>query len=768
MSSFALGLKALRRLCEEQNASKWYGLKLRKELFKPSEVAVFEYVQNHVVKHHALPQLATLLKAFPQELTEVECPEPGSYYVEKVENRFYHETITNANVSAATILKNNQDDHEAAVGVLKTALNVIAEQQYRQKILNVNTELAAMVMSEYHNHFGASDACYFGWPYLDNIAGGVIAGDVISFIGRPAQGKAQPLDSLVLGVKGFKRMGDIQVGDDLASVDGLPSKVTGVFPQGIKPVYRLTFIDGRTAESSDEHLWEVMYRDWDAPQILTTLQLIAKLKHKRYRRRLSIRYFSGEWGVETPFALSPYLLGALLGDGCFRSNSPTFSTEDPQIVARLQRELQGLGCYLEYVDRCNWRIVNCRSTDYNKRTVLNPLKIELQALGLWGKYSQEKTIPEQYMTASAHQRWELLRGLMDTDGTAGKDGQATFCSTSRLMAEQVCTLVQGLGGKASIGIKKTSSLDAYIVGIVINARSRLFSLDRKKARVSHERTTHKQTRLTLDRIEYIGDKECQCIAVDHPEHLYITDNFVVTHNTFQMLYSALHNWREKQKNVLFVSMEMSLLPIGQRIAAMYAHTGMTQLKTHSYANMGPGSPYKKFVSGLQAIKGEKGSLYVVDGNLAASVDDLFALADLLSCEAVWIDGAYLLRHRNGKLDRNQRATENVELLKHKATDDGKKVFCSWQFNREATKKQKKGGDSGDLEDIGNSDAIGQISSIVLGLFQHDGVETMIKRRIKVLKGRSGEVGEFEIYWNFSSMDFSQVETHGEVKELAHI
>jgi len=86
------------------------------------------------------------------------------------------------------------------------------------------------------------------------------------------------------------------------------------------------------------------------------------------------------------------------------------------------------------------------------------------------------------------------------------------------------------------------------------------------------------------------------------------------------------------------------------------------------------------------------------------------------------------------------------------------AFCSWQFNREATKKAKKGGgDHGDLEDIGYSDAIGQISSIALSLFQEDGIETMKRRKIQVMKGRNGEVGQFSIAWDFVQMSFQQVD-----------
>ncbi len=83
-------------------------------------------------------------------------------------------------------------------------------------------------------------------------------------------GKAQPLDAQVRTRTGWKRMGDLQIGDALASVDGQPSMVTGIYPQGVRQVYKVTFSDGRSTECCAEHLWSVHYRSWDAPRVLNT------------------------------------------------------------------------------------------------------------------------------------------------------------------------------------------------------------------------------------------------------------------------------------------------------------------------------------------------------------------------------------------------------------------------------------------------------------------------------------------------------------------
>jgi replicative DNA helicase len=156
---------------------------------------------------------------------------------------------------------------------------------------------------------------------------------------------------------------------------------------------------------------------------------------------------------------------------------------------------------------------------------------------------------------------------------------------------------------------------------------------------------------------------------------------------------------------------------------------------------------------------------VIDGNLAASAEDVFQLSDMLGCVVVIVDGAYLLRHKNAKLDRYQRAAENVELIKRFVTEQDQACFCSWQFNRVAAAKNQKKQGSADLEDIGSSDAIGQISSVVLGLFQEEGVETMVRRQIKILKGRNGEVGQMDVNWDFMNMDFTEVKYGAEQEKV---
>lgn len=104
---------------------------------------------------------------------------------------------------------------------------------------------------------------------------------VILMTGSSGCGKAQPLDSHVLTTSGFKRMGDIKVGDEVFTHNGNKAKVSGVFPQGVRPIYRITLSDRTYIDVSDEHLncvWgsEVLDSKNVEPQIVVTTELLKR------------------------------------------------------------------------------------------------------------------------------------------------------------------------------------------------------------------------------------------------------------------------------------------------------------------------------------------------------------------------------------------------------------------------------------------------------------------------------------------------------------
>ncbi|WP_031485162.1 helicase-related protein [Streptomyces bicolor] len=329
--------------------------------------------------------------------------------------------------------------------------------------------------------------------------------------GEVGSGKAQPLDSLVLTPRGFRRMGDLGVGDEVVVPAGEIALIDGVFPQGERDVWRIVLSDGSSVECDDEHLWIVGTScGWDRgqpPKVLTTREI----RHDLFKANGSSKWYVPaatpvDLGDDSGLPLDPYLFGLLLGDGSFRHNL-RFSTIDEEIRDVLETSV----------------------------APRNPVIQTLRDLGLWGLTSQDKFIPAEFKNTSIKNRLALLQGLMDTEGTVDQNGMSiSLCSASPTLADDVAWLVRSLGGRARVLPKKA----AFNVSVALPDGYAPFRLTRKAERV-RTRPKYNTFRRGIRAVEYVGRKPVQCISVGHPSHAYVTDHFTVTHNTMVALRAML-------------------------------------------------------------------------------------------------------------------------------------------------------------------------------------------------------------------------------------
>ena len=347
-------------------------------------------------------------------------------------------------------------------------------------------------------------------------------------------GKAQPLDAKVLTPSGWVRMGDLRVGDVVINSAGGASRVTGVFPQGEKDVYRVTFTDGSSTECCDDHLWEVNtpVRNWrNAPPRVLPLREIRKQLTRANGNH--IHFVRLVRPVEFPpreLPIDPYLLGLLLGDGGMSTHNVRFSSADAELVTATASRLPA-GVRLTRVPGkvYDWNLVSPRPG------AQNGLITALRGLGLLGKRSERKFIPEAYQFAPVSDRVALLQGLLDTDGSVRADNNIEYATSSRQLALDVRDLVRSLGGVTRIRVKRTPRLPAYRMSIILPAEIRPFRLERKASRYK-PRAKYPPAR-AITAVEVVGRKPCQCIAVDAPDRLYVTDDYILTHNTMQTILS---------------------------------------------------------------------------------------------------------------------------------------------------------------------------------------------------------------------------------------
>ncbi len=375
---------------------------------------------------------------------------------------------------------------------------------------------------------------------------------VSRFVGiQTGQGKAQPLTCKVKIPGGWKEMGDIKVGDEVIAADGSVTKVNGVFPQGNKEVYKLTFADDRSTLTCAEHLWSVARYPMELHRrcLMTTKELYdLKQTGTPLSRRIAINLPIPEAGIDAELPIKPYSLGVLIGDGCLclsKSNGAlniSIIKPDEELIEKFANELpEGLYLKRSPVKTIAHfiRIIPEHRVSMNSR---NPYSQTLRDLDLAGKRSYEKFIPDIYMKSSYKQKLELIQGMMDTDGTAGIDGTITYSTSSEVLADQFIYLIRSIGGIAlksptqKYYLYKGQKLPGrinYRIHIRIKNPASLFSLTRKKERVNYENQYSKNLRLTFKSIEKENyEVPMQCISIDHPSKLYITDDFIVTHNTF--------------------------------------------------------------------------------------------------------------------------------------------------------------------------------------------------------------------------------------------
>lgn len=368
-------------------------------------------------------------------------------------------------------------------------------------------------------------------------------------------GKAQPLDALVLTPQGWQTMGDITTGDIVTGSSGKPCQVTGVYPQGTKPVFQVEFTDGAVVECCDDHLWQVNTPKRKACGAAPFTLPLKDIRSRLYDTAGNHQYFVPmvapvEYELQN-LPLEPYLLGVLLGDGCLKGRV-RLSTVDYEILDGVQAHLP-MGSFLHYAGRCNYRIVSPHAGHPN------PVLSAIRNLGLAGKGSSEKFVPEVYKRAGVQNRIALLQGLMDTDGyhvPNSRDKNASsstieFTSTSLQLTKDLREIVQSLGGTTTPIRTKESfcngkrCLDCYRICLALPPEVVPFRIARKLKNYV-PRSKYPPTR-GIKSVVPIGEKPTQCIKVDAADHLYVTNEFVLTHNTAQAITAAKY---EEFKRVL--------------------------------------------------------------------------------------------------------------------------------------------------------------------------------------------------------------------------
>jgi len=374
-------------------------------------------------------------------------------------------------------------------------------------------------------------------PHTEKQQGVLLSDKRISIAATGIQwGKAISEETHILTPNGYVKAKNIKYGDTLIDRNGCPTMVLGVFPQGLRRCFKIELTDRKSFIVDEEHLHIIKRRGYTKEEIITTSDL--------YKRKSIWEGISkAQIPSPKPFKLeekkhfiSPYIMGVLLGDGGI-TYSIIVSSVDDEIIGRVKSELpEGFKIHKKKGTDCDWSIINTKMQHNSKGHMVNKITDELRKLNIKDCKSDTKFIPEVYKYSSIEQRLDLLRGLMDTDGTVEKNKKMEFYSVSDRLSDDVIYLVESLGGKAWKSTKKTSYKKngnrihcklCYRVNI-ISPMYNVFWLKRKADKYFvHENTTNK----LIKNIVPVGELKTVCFSVDSPTKTFIIEGQVVTHNT---------------------------------------------------------------------------------------------------------------------------------------------------------------------------------------------------------------------------------------------
>jgi phosphate starvation-inducible protein PhoH and related proteins len=386
------------------------------------------------------------------------------------------------------------------------------------------------------------------------------------------RGRAQPVSTPVLTPSGFRPIGQLAVGDLVIGSDGEPTPVLGVYPQGAKDTYRVTAQDGASTLASGDHLWAVATGDdrrrgkpW---RVVQTRDMVGRLRtahHHSYELPLLTSPVELE---PRDVPLDPYALGLLLGEGGLTgSTTPRISTTDLE----LEKAIPGTRARPHgRVDPVPDRV----RAPGDLVTTENPVTGVLRGLGLVGTRSETKSVPEDYLLNSSTVRLALLQGLLDADGgpvnQRGRTCRIQYVTTSPRLREDVLFLVRSLGGVAYRRARPTARRspgrardcevpyrhDAYVLDIRLPAGVAPFRLPSKS--LPYDESGGGLPVRFVDRIEPAGVEESVCIQVAAADSLYVTEDFLLTHNTLNDAFVIL----DEAQNTSPEQMKMFLTRLG--------------------------------------------------------------------------------------------------------------------------------------------------------------------------------------------------------------
>lgn len=369
----------------------------------------------------------------------------------------------------------------------------------------------------------------------------------VLFGGAAGGGKVLADDGIILTPFGWKRGEDLKIGDTICHPNGGVQKIILLHPRKTYEKWTVVFSDNTSTDVAEEHLWQA----WrgrhgvkknnkrvfghDSAEVITT-KTLKKWLDRGYTPQIPVtkptivNSTSNEKNK-----IDPYILGVFLGDGCITQENISiacreedknhykqyFSTKEDEISWFTKGTIRPIGAYRKY------------------------LVEKLKQYSLLGTNSETKFIPKQYIWSSVEDRYAILQGLMDTDGWSARGKNSIYFDTvSPHLSKDVSEIVRSLGGIVTITKSKGSykkdgvnipCKDVYHLYIRLPNPDLAFRMKRKQLGTFGKNLIQK----SVKDVVVGGTLTGRCITVSNPDGLYITNDYIVTHNSYALIADPL-------------------------------------------------------------------------------------------------------------------------------------------------------------------------------------------------------------------------------------
>ena len=375
---------------------------------------------------------------------------------------------------------------------------------------------------------------------------------IVSIQGTNGVGKAQPISTKipVPTKERFKKLGDLQVGDEVFGSDGKPTKVLSIQDHGPQKIYQIIFADGRSAYCCKDHLWKVYYGSHGCvrSKIIPLKEMLLDYRrycpekegtnHDKYSYKYRVDNLHGLIEFQhTDVPIHPYVLGAFIGNGCCREEALSISSGNDFVPNKIAM-LCGF-----HVRRNSMKTYTYQFYDKDTGRRIYTKDFFKDVPEMIGTYSYDKIIPENYLYNDPTVRMELLRGLMDTDGSISDNDNrfsTSYSTTSVGLSIQIIELLKMMGynGRVTFDarLKYTKGILYDVFCSIPNEiKHELFTLP-EKLRIAEKCMCRKNSSKNYEyngirAITFSHIESARCIHVDSDDELYVTEDYVVTHNS---------------------------------------------------------------------------------------------------------------------------------------------------------------------------------------------------------------------------------------------